>query len=99
MTVFQLDNELYPERTIPLVCITIVSLRYHSLFDNLTSCCCSDYMSLYDTKEQRQCLCCRNQEDAHTNHHHNLLFQILLITCSHLIINTDFEYKMTKETN
>ena len=29
-------------------------------FDNLTSCCCSDYVSLFDTEEQRQCLGCCN---------------------------------------
>lgn len=54
-------------------------LQQMTYLDKLTSCCCSDYVSLSDTEEQRQCLGCCNQEDTCTNHHHNLLLDILLI--------------------
>ena len=69
------------------------------LLDNLTSCYCSDYVSLSDTEEQRQCLGCCNQEDTCADDHHNLLLEILLIARNVLIINTDWDNKMTKETN
>lgn len=55
--------------------------------DNLTSCCCSDYVSLSDTEEQRQCLGCCNQEDTCADDHHNLLLEILLISRNILIVS------------
>jgi len=52
-----------------------------------------------DTEEQRQCVGGCNQEDAGTYHHHDLFLEILLIARNVLIINTDWNGKMTKETN
>ena len=52
-----------------------------------------------DAEEQRQCLCGRNKEDARADDHHNLLLQILLIARNALTINTNWNNKMTKETN
>ena len=40
-----------------------------------------------DTEEQRQSLCRSDEEDASTNHHHNLFLDNLLIARKWLIIN------------
>ena len=39
-----------------------------------------------------------NQEDAGADNHHDLLLEILLIARNVLIINTNWNGKMTKET-
>ena len=39
------------------------------------------------------------EEDTCSHNHHDLLLEILLIARNILIINTDLDYKMTKETN
>ena len=52
-----------------------------------------------DAEEQRERLCGGHQEDAGTHNHHDGLLQILLIARNVLIINTNWNGKMTKETN
>ena len=52
-----------------------------------------------ETEEQRQSLSCSNEEDTCAYNHHDLLLEILLIARNTLIINTDWNSKMTKETN
>jgi len=52
-----------------------------------------------DTEEERECIGGGNQEDTSTDGHHDLLLEILLIACNTLIINTNWDNKMTKETN
>ena len=52
-----------------------------------------------DAEEQWQCLGCCNEEDTCANDHHDLLLEILLIARNILIINTNWEDKITKETN
>ena len=52
-----------------------------------------------DTEEQRQSLGCCDKEDTCANDHHYLLLEILLIARNVLIINTNWNGKMTKETN
>ena len=52
-----------------------------------------------DTEEQRQSLGCCDKEDTCANDHHYLLLEILLIARNVLIINTNRNGKMTKETN
>jgi Mg2+/Co2+ transporter CorB len=56
-------------------------------------------VSCLETEEHRQCLSSSNEEKAGTNDHHDLLLQILLIARNILIINTNWNDKMTKETN
>ena len=51
-----------------------------------------------DTEEQRQSLGCCDKEDTCANDHHDLLLEILLIVRNVLIINTNWNGKMTKET-
>ena len=51
-----------------------------------------------DTEEQWQSLGCCDKEDTCANDHHYLLLEILLIVRNVLIINTDWNGKMTKET-
>ena len=52
-----------------------------------------------DTEEERESIGSGNQEDTSTDGHHNLLLEILLIARNILIINTNWNDKMTKETN
>ena len=52
-----------------------------------------------DTKEEREGIGSGNKEDTSTDGHHDLLLEILLIVRNVLIINTDWNDKMTKETN
>ena len=52
-----------------------------------------------DAKEQWQCLGCCNEEDTCAYDHHDLLLEILLIARNALTINTNWNNKMTKETN
>ena len=65
----------------------------------------ADMMYLYclndrlDTEEQWQSLGCCDKEDTCANDHHYLLLEILLIARNVLIINTNWNGKMTKETN
>lgn len=52
-----------------------------------------------DTKEEWEGIGSGNKEDTSTDGHHDLLLEILLIIHNVLIINTDWNDKMTKETN
>lgn len=52
-----------------------------------------------DTKEEWEGIGSGNKEDTSTDGHHDLLLEILLIVRNVLIINTDWNDKMTKETN
>ena len=52
-----------------------------------------------ETEEQRQSLSCCNEEDTCAYDHHDLLLEILLIARNVLIINTNWDDKITKETN
>ena len=45
------------------------------------------------------CRLCNSEADTCANNHHNLLLEILLIARNTLIINTNWNDKMTKETN
>ena len=51
------------------------------------------------TEEQWQCLCCCHEEDTCSYNHHDLLLEILLIARNTLITSTNWNSKMTKETN
>ena len=51
------------------------------------------------TEEQWQCLCCCHEEDTCSYNHHDLLLEILPIAHNVLIINTNWNGEMTKETN
>lgn len=54
--------------------------------------------ALRETEEQRKCLGCRNEEDTGSDHHHDLLLEILLIVCNVLIFNIYRVSEMEKET-
>ena len=45
------------------------------------------------------CRLCKSEADTCANNHHNLLLEILQIARNTLIINTNWNDKMTKETN
>jgi len=45
------------------------------------------------------CGLCNSEADTCANNHHNLLLEILLIARNVLIINTNWDDKITKETN
>ena len=51
-----------------------------------------------DTEEQRQSLCCSNEENTCSDDHHYFFLEILLIVRNVLIININWNGKMTKET-
>lgn len=57
-----------------------------------------DTCGLGESEEQRKCLGCRDKEDAGSDHHHDLLLEILPIARNILIISTNWNDKMTKET-
>ena len=70
-----------------------------SLHSLITLCHSENLRLVSDTEEQRQCVRCRNQENTSTDGEHYLLLEILLIARNVLIIKTNRNGKMTKETN
>ena len=90
----------------------VASLKSHELQRTLQSlkhlvfhvCLChlchnTTFGLVTDTEEEREGIGCGNQEDTSTDGHQDLLLEILLIARNVLIINTNWSYKMTKETN
>jgi hypothetical protein len=57
-----------------------------------------DTCGLGESEKQRKCLGCRDKEDTGSDHHHDLLLEILLIVCNVLIFNLYRVSEMEKET-